>query len=311
LSCKETGSGDHIRLFRDRAARHTLLRGAGTMQTPIAQAAALTIFGNDTLRGRLHEEFWPGSTVFTFCKTVNFVNPESATNREMVFAENPIQWISKLKHAGTTGLRLHHVLLNDPNLPERVSVGFVGGRGRWLIETLQPAQSDLWEPRWLIGNRNDPDRRIWNASYHRIGNASGHLPLQKKELSALKGDLKLALARIEIFAHSQKLENFATAFRTTIDVLESKAPLSATYHTDLARSFSVPLKARQLLAAAQLAWVFGGMGTWNDLGFLGKDQQEYDAVTADLFNLLIQAICQSVNSSTFEGSSPGGFTRSP
>jgi len=265
------------------------------MQTAIAQIAALTIFGNDVLRGYSREEFWPASTVFTFCKTVRFAALNGAA--ETIFADNPVQWISRVQIGGAVGLRFHHVSRNDPNFPDRVSVGFVGGGGRWLIEALHSDQSELWEAGWLIGNRDDPDRKIWNVCYRRVGNSGNHLPSDNTDLVTLKHDLKVALTRIEQFARSQKLANFATSFRKAIDVLESEAPLSGTYHPDLACSFSVPLEARKLLAAAQFAWMFGGMGSWDDLGFVRDQQQEYVCITDILFKLLIRAICQSANSS--------------
>src|SRR5262245_39553309 len=50
------------------------------LQTPIAQAAALTIYGNDVLHGYLRDDFWPASTVFRFCKRVRFVTLEGEPN---------------------------------------------------------------------------------------------------------------------------------------------------------------------------------------------------------------------------------------
>ena len=46
-----------------------------------------------------------------------------------------------------------------------------------------------------------------------------------------------------------------------------------------------PLPAAQLLGAAQSAWVFGGMGSWNDLGFEGEDQALYDRLSEELYRL--------------------------
>jgi hypothetical protein len=55
---------------------------------------------------------------------------------------------------------------------------------------------------------------------------------------------------------------------------------------------------KNLLASAQAAWVFGGMGSWNDLGFDGNDQQEYTALSDELFLLLNQAIGATVNTTS-------------
>jgi hypothetical protein len=60
----------------------------------------------------------------------------------------------------------------------------------------------------------------------------------------------------------------------------------------------MPLEAKQLLASAQAAWVFGGMGSWNDLGFDGSDQQEYTALSDELFLLLNQALGVTVNTTS-------------
>ncbi|MBW3624663.1 MAG: hypothetical protein KY468_14755 [Armatimonadetes bacterium] len=46
------------------------------------------------------------------------------------------------------------------------------------------------------------------------------------------------------------------------------------------------LLARQLLATATQAYVFGGMGSWNDIGFEGSLQREYEKVSADLYEVI-------------------------
>ena len=138
------------------------------MQGSIAQAAALAIFGNDILRGYSRENFWPASTVFKFCKAVRFValSGEATKPTESLFAEDPVQWISRLRGEGTTSLRLHDIPRNDPRISDRMSVGFVGGGGRWVIETRQAQASDLWEARWQVMNKDDPDQKIWGVTIH-------------------------------------------------------------------------------------------------------------------------------------------------
>src|SRR5262245_35612307 len=73
------------------------------VQGPIAQAAALVVFGNDVLRGHQRENFWPDATVFKFCKAVRFValSGERAKLRESPFAKDPMQWIARLQDEGT------------------------------------------------------------------------------------------------------------------------------------------------------------------------------------------------------------------
>ncbi|MCA6119430.1 hypothetical protein J6524_31835 [Bradyrhizobium sp. WSM 1738] len=275
------------------------------MQGPTAQAAALVIFGNDILRGYQRENFWPAATVFKFCKAVRFValGGEPAKPTEHPFAEDPMQWISRLRDEGTISLRLHDVPRNDPRISDRMSVGFVGGGGRWVIETRQAQASDLWEARWQVMNKDDPDRKIWDVAYFRTFHGGAHIPLQPRSLGALRHDLSIVLAKIEAFAARQKLEHFANAFRNAADKFSSAEPLAETYHSDLAPTPAMPLEARQLLGAVLASWVFGGMGSWNDLGLDGNDQQEYMELSDELFALLNQAIAVAVNS-TSEAASP-------
>ncbi|MCC6989411.1 MAG: hypothetical protein IT181_10455 [Acidobacteria bacterium] len=51
----------------------------------------------------------------------------------------------------------------------------------------------------------------------------------------------------------------------------------------------------RLLAAARAAWVFGGMGSWNDQGFEGETQAQYEQLSDDLYRLLNTAIVTAAN----------------
>jgi hypothetical protein len=202
------------------------------LQGSIAQAAALAIFGNDILRGYSREDFWPASSVFKFCKAVRFValSREATRRTESLFAEDPMQWILRLRDEGTSSLRLHAVAHNDLGISDRMSAGFVGGGGRWLIETQQARASDVWQSRWQSLNKDDPDQKIWDVAYFRIDHGRPHVPLQTKSITALRQDLMTVLSGIEAFAARQKLDYFAGVFRKAAGLLSSDRPLSQTYH---------------------------------------------------------------------------------
>ena len=51
-------------------------------------------------------------------------------------------------------------------------------------------------------------------------------------------------------------------------------------------------EARQLIQAAFASWVFGGMGSWNDLAFNGEDGVQYASLSKQLY----EAICSSMAS---------------
>ena len=56
-------------------------------------------------------------------------------------------------------------------------------------------------------------------------------------------------------------------------------------------------EARLLAAMAVKAWVFGGMGSWNDVYFGDQEAAaEYAAISRNLYSTLLRALVASVNS---------------
>lgn len=63
------------------------------------------------------------------------------------------------------------------------------------------------------------------------------------------------------------------------------------YHPDMLPQTGYSVEARQLLAMATRSWVFGGMGSWNDVGFGDPDvQAEYEEITSRLYGAVVDAI---------------------
>jgi len=71
-----------------------------------------------------------------------------------------------------------------------------------------------------------------------------------------------------------------------METLNSHGAKRHGYHKDLVVNGVVPELATCLLDACQSAWVFGGMGCWNDMSFESTDQAEYDRLSEELFNAL-------------------------
>ena len=97
-----------------------------------------------------------------------------------------------------------------------------------------------------------------------------------------------------------KLKNvltvFAAGFASALKVLDTPE-LDVGYHKDLFPKDALNRDAVSLLKAAMSAWVFGGMGSWNDMGFLGEMQNEYERVSDALFNSINEAIAIAATSS--------------
>lgn len=69
------------------------------------------------------------------------------------------------------------------------------------------------------------------------------------------------------------------------------------YHKDLYFPGSLSKTSEAMLDAAQSAWVFGGMGSWNDMTFDGEERREYEAASEELFTAVNNAICVAANES--------------
>ena len=101
----------------------------------------------------------------------------------------------------------------------------------------------------------------------------------------------------DIAAFRQRLSQFARMFRSGLQALEAERPLDDEAFAQYAPRQALSLTGQQLLAATCTSWVFGGMGSWNDLRFHGPDQALYGSLSAKLFAVLSEAIVVGVNTS--------------
>ncbi len=268
------------------------------MQTSIIQLVVLTTYGNAFLKGMsLPEKFFPGNSAFEFCKAVRFVDLQVHGDHyhELPYADEPAEFFKRLKDEGYKSLRIHYAPGQNEDVSDRMTTGFVGGGSRWLLEARHDAFADYWEARW--DNGEEEDGNIWDVAYGRIVKGHDSATPAPGEMTKVKLDLIETLGQIKTFAQANNLEDFAKSFDEALTVLRSETPLKNSYYADLAPEGTLPLEALQLLAGAQAAWVFGGMGSWNDLGFMGTTQHEYETLSDELYYLLLAAISEAANAS--------------
>jgi len=104
------------------------------------------------------------------------------------------------------------------------------------------------------------------------------------------------LIALTSFSENRAL-NWADLFKRAAVRLNSDDLMGDYYHQDLVAAKYYSLSVRQLLFSAAAAWVFGGMGSWNDLGFdTAEDNQRYDDVSAGLYDAINRSILTAVNS---------------
>lgn len=104
--------------------------------------------------------------------------------------------------------------------------------------------------------------------------------------------LREALGAAREFAVSQGLAEWRDAFGAA---LEGRAPAEPD-DLDLLPEAAYPTESRGLVATASRAWVFGGMGSWNDLSFGDPDvRARYEQVSEGLYRSVLAALVAATN----------------
>lgn len=274
------------------------------MNGPIAQIVALTCYGNAFLAGHTNDQFFPANSTCQFCERVIFVTFDKnffGKVKETEVASTPDDWFTLMKSRRALGIRLSRTAQNNPGIPDRMSAGFVGGGGTWTMELLFPKQtSEFWIARWEVVNQKAPDKRIWRVTYGRVSQAPTR-PSPSLNLTQISTAMQASLQETRDFSAKHKLDGFTKWFDEALDTLSTKGKNRHGYHQDLAPKGFLSAEAAMVLDACQKSWVFGGMGSWNDLGFDGEDQKVYDRVSQRLFEAVNTAIGEATTSTFKEG----------
>lgn len=273
------------------------------MKTEIAQIVALTCHANAFLAGREVGEFFSGNSTCRFCNRVSFVKREKKMFRKQTeeeVASTPNEWFEYIRTQGTSGVRLGRVPRNDPRISDRMSAGLVGGGGIWCMEALPPGnRGEYWTPHWQVWTKFGLGDRRWRVTYTRVF-SSARRDIPPLDLEGTIFQLARSLREIQSFATDRGLEHFAAVFADALVILESEGKSLPGYHQDLAPEGFRSREAEIILHACQKAWVFGAMGSWNDVWFDGEGRDEYEAVSEDLYQNLCAAICAAANSTCCE-----------
>lgn len=272
------------------------------MNGELAQLIAITSYGNHFLNnGNILDDFYPTNTTFLSCETVEFVEYRESfffsKEKEKVVATTPTNWFKKLKKGGCRKLRLYFQFSEDQSLvQDHKMAGMLGGGGNWLIEAIYEDYSDFWIDRWILDDNKSANQTTWKVSYILLESLEPIINLQF-DLETAKGNLNQTLTKISDFASQHNFQEWVKVFEEAKAILFSTNPIENYYFHDIIDSVNYSLTAQQVLFAAGRAWVFGGMGSWNDISFDNEeDNIRYEELSAELYNKIIQSIIASVNS---------------
>jgi hypothetical protein len=270
------------------------------MDGPVAQIVALTCHANAALQGRAAADFFPGNSTTRFCERIRFVETvyhagKPPSQRDV--AATPGEWFAWLKEKRGDFLRLFCQPGGNKDFSDRMTAGLIGGGRRWIMDSLHPKKfSRLWGMRWEVGDQQAQDQRIWRVDYvHYAGGQISKQAPQHRPLSALKAEMHEALRDIHGFSARHKCDPFTENFAKALETLMSDGKKRHGYYGDLAPPGLLPPEAQTLLDACQPAWVFGAMGSWNDMAFEAAAQQEYERLSDRLFDVVNDAIAASAS----------------
>ena len=260
----------------------------------LAQIIAITSFGNEYLKSGNLTNFFPQNSTFQHCDFVDFREMRKknifTSKKEFIVSKNPIEWYEYLKSKNCLKLRLFYQTVKQD---DHKMAGFVGGGGNWFIETIFNNNSDLWISRW--NHDKNLTEKPWQVTY---GKAYENRPIinQQLDLTKIRNSLKNSLEKITEFAFKETTENWGNIFEKAKNTLENENPESDFYHNDLICWNNYDLENRQLLMSASKAFVFGGMGSWNDMWFEKEETNEmYNKLSSELYDLMMKSITCAIN----------------
>ncbi len=264
------------------------------MQGGMAQTIGLVLAANAAKRG-LPIARWPDSSIYTFCNEVRFVgrksNSISGTGRSFDI-DDPNLWLNTLP-AGMDKAQLNILPQNDQRISDRESVGFANGGPIFLAQIIA-SEVESWCGDWQVTGDGSKGGRIWSVTYRNVPGIPTDVHVRSKD--DVRNKLKQVLNDANQFSRDHGMA-FVASFERALKSLDDDAPSAGSNLADVLPDGIMTLEHLQIFSCAAKAWVFGGMGSWNDAWFEGGDQHVYQSLSDSLFSAIIEGLVLSTNSS--------------
>jgi hypothetical protein len=254
------------------------------MNLELAQLVAIVTHGNAFLiakSGAQPPEISHELSVFEMVKRIKFIEKKNSSEKAQTqLSDGTAGWYRYLKDHKVRRLRIITIDWSKEraDLPAVMASAFAGC-GNWAVLSEGTKADILWFPQYSSSGNDEILSFVGTPLDKRYPEASADLDVA--ELT-----LKNALTNIRDYAVNEKVgDNWVGIFSRALEILASDGP-SRAFITQLFPETGYGHKAHRLIQAASEAWVFGGMGSWNDMGG-GK---RYTEVTDALYNAIIDGI---------------------
>jgi hypothetical protein len=264
------------------------------MNGEVSQLVALCSAANGVLAKSFScSELYPGYADFKFCNSVRFIEFKKTffrKERETLRYGDPNEWLRSLLSSNTERAWLSYATSDLPDPPGHKMAGFVGGGGTWRLVVSGPRATDIWYPRWDVTKQSASDDRIWGVTYA-VVRASEQLCCPTSELARTAEELRAALQAANDFAKTHDVGHWAEIFARALSYLDLSRPAALPEYIQFVCLESYPDLAQRLISASYAAWVFGGMGSWNDLYFeTNDDNLQYEEISRVLYAAVMAGI---------------------
>ena len=254
------------------------------------------------MNGELHQQL-----LITALGNAYLIRGTDATHPELTqhesiqvqfkYQEQSWTWIKWLEYLRETGYQRFMLVSSPAPSSFWQSSGFAGGGTRIGIRTIGTALDTLWRPSWQVHRL--PAKVTWDVSYTAEPyEASKQLQHAFKPLSEYIDHLQHALQQISDFAEQIDQRFWQVNFFDPAIVMLTDAKTAPKLAFELPEVYSE--EAYRLLNAVYKAWVFGGMGSWNDepanSAHSRQLEQSYTQLSAQLYHALLQCSQGAVNS---------------
>lgn len=215
---------------------------------------------------------------------------------QAVFVADPVKsWMQDLRKRDCRGVLM---IQSDRAENERESSGFVGGGRRWVLVARFDEFDEYWSAHWQLGQRAPATR--WDIAYRCRRTTSTAIHPNRYDLNESQRRLEQTLKDIGQLAHEIGEEHWKTNFfDAALDLLKG----STSFKRDLPENYSE--QAQRVFAAVYRCWVFGGMGSWNDVPPYSAHEHgksaEFDAYSDALYNAMQDALEAAVNDLVIHG----------
>jgi hypothetical protein len=257
----------------------------------LAQLIALAAHGSAWLTGRAGEmppDLEDGNSTFQYVRSVRFELPGRLLRASTV-SSSVTDWLVAVRQRDVDRLFL---ATPSGQPPDRDPPAFAGTYPAAIVASSAKGPIERWTTTWTVGDRDAADRRIWDVTYRGVRDPK--VVVQTTNVVQAMDALETALRRAVAFAREHDLDEWAAVFEAALGMDHATDP-QPPFHPDMFPSAAFGRPSRRLLAMATRAYVFGGMGSWNDLAFQRDDAEAYEEVSGQLLAAVLAAFVAVVN----------------